>query len=337
MNGEKIRILSDHFDADSFNLYAPHPYQSWRYGKAMRTLGYSYMRLGEFHGDNLAKVYQIILIPIPHSSFFIGHLPRGNMLSKLAIQTLIAVLKKKRVIFVRIEPYVVKSISSVPSDVHLVLSPRSLTYDYTMQIALNRSEKELLSHCIPKTRYNIRVAQKYGIDIREMTNIKGFRIFMDVLMKTNKRKKFYSRSLSYHSSVFQSLKRTISHIFIAFHKTIPVAAYEILLFNGRAYFSYGGSDIRFRRYMATNLLMWKSLVYAKQHGAYIFDMSETLGPIHTSYHPWAGLTRFASGYGGEFIQLVTNYDLIINQKLYYQYKKLPEVIHQIFGIIMHSQ
>ncbi|MCS6956233.1 MAG: peptidoglycan bridge formation glycyltransferase FemA/FemB family protein, partial [Patescibacteria group bacterium] len=54
----------------------------------------------------------------------------------------------------------------------------------------------------------------------------------------------------------------------------------------------------------------------------IFDMWGSLPPNYNLNHPWSGFTRFKQGYGTKFVEMIGNYDLIINKPLYYVYNFL---------------
>jgi lipid II:glycine glycyltransferase (peptidoglycan interpeptide bridge formation enzyme) len=127
------------------------------------------------------------------------------------------------------------------------------------------------------------------------------------------------------------MKKHTSHIFIAYHGSIPLAAYEIFIWDKIAHFPFGATDITYKKLMGSNLLMWEVIRYAKKMRCKYFDMSETLGPKHNALHPWAGLTKFAEGYGGRYIKFVKNYDYIVYPKQYVYYRDLEFNIENIIS------
>jgi len=171
----------------------------------------------------------------------------------------------------------------------------------------------------PKTRYNIKLAQKKGVIIKEMSDEKGFEIFNKLYFETCKRQKYYGHNHEYHKIVWNTLKENIAHILIAFYENTPIAAYELFNFKDRLYYTYGGTSVEHRNVMAANLLMWETIKLGKKLGANVLDMWGSLAPQYNTNHDWAGFTRFKEGYGTEFKQLCTSFDLICNPILYKTY------------------
>jgi lipid II:glycine glycyltransferase (peptidoglycan interpeptide bridge formation enzyme) len=225
------------------------------------------------------------------------------------------------------EPYVEKSKFQNPnfkstSNFKIQISPHQLFPDWTIILDLGKSEEELLKGMKSKTRYNIRLAQKKGITVKEMTTREGFEIFWQLYDATMKRQKYFGHNYDYHKTVFGSLKNKIVRILIAYYKNTPLSAYELFLFKDGAYYPYGGSSLEYKNLMAPNLLMWETIRYAKKHGATYFDMWGASSPTASENDIYAGFTRFKEGYGGKFTQLAGSFDLVINPLLY-----------QVYGIV----
>jgi len=80
-----------------------------------------------------------------------------------------------------------------------VIQPR-----YTFRVNLAPSEKELLENCHPKTRYNIKIAQKKGIEIVE-GNREDLPVFEEIMRVTGERDGFLTRPLSYFENMYDAL------------------------------------------------------------------------------------------------------------------------------------
>lgn len=113
--------------------------------------------------------------------------------------------------------------------------------------------------------------------------------------------------------------RLTSRILIAFFDGEPLAAFQVWHFKDTIYYTYGGSSEKHRNLMAANLLMWEVVRLGRSLGAYTLDMWGSLPPDHDVTDPWAGFTRFKSGYGTQFIQYVDSYDLTPYPLLYRLY------------------
>ncbi|OGK19729.1 hypothetical protein A3D80_03205 [Candidatus Roizmanbacteria bacterium RIFCSPHIGHO2_02_FULL_40_13b] len=312
----KIEIIKDDFDREKYNRVAPHPLQSWEWGEARKKMGIEVLRIGEFRDDVLKNVFQVTFHKIPKIPFKIGYLPRSVFPNKDVLHFLQIGGQRRNCIFIKVEPYVEKGQPSQSYHPHLVKSPHPLFPKWTQMLDLRLSEEELMKKLKPKTRYNIKVAQKNGIVVREMTNETGFNVFVGLYFGTASRQQYYGHNKKYHETIFNNFKEGIAHILIAFRGNTPLASYELFTFNDVLYYPYGGSSVDYRNLMAPNLLMWEAILFGKKHGCTRFDMWGSLPPNYEQNDPWAGFTRFKEGYGTKFVELVSGRDLIVSPLLY---------------------
>ena len=198
----------------------------------------------------------------------------------------------------------------------LIKSKHPLFPAWTQVLDLNKSEEDLLKSFHPKTRYNIRLAEKKGVTVCEESNSSGFEKFSKLYFETTKRQKYFGHDYQYHKTVWNNLKNEISHILIAYYNDIPLAAYQLWYLDGVIYYVYGGTSELHRNLMASNLLMWEAIKLGKKLGAEKFDMWGSLGPNYDANDPWSGFTRFKEGYATKFMEFVGSYDLVINPLLY---------------------
>lgn len=331
-----IQIISDNFDRKIYDRIACHPLQSWAWGEARKKMGIEVLRIGEFDEENLINVFQITFHQMPYTPFKIGYLPRSHMPSEEILRFLADEGRKRKCIFIKIEPYAEKNTDATegvntisPRGCTLIKSLHPLFPDWTILLDLTQSENELLAHMRSKTRYNIRLAETKGVTVKEMTHKEGFDIFAKLYFDTCKKQRYFGHTCTYHNTVFETLRDTTAHILIAFYKDTPLAAYEIFIFNDVLYYPYGGSSDTHRNLMASNLLMWETIKFGKQRGAKRFDMWGSLPPHYDINNPWSGFTRFKQGYGGEFVEMIGSYDLVMNSYLYKFYHILYILRHQL--------
>ncbi|MGB9707243.1 MAG: lipid II:glycine glycyltransferase FemX, partial [Microgenomates group bacterium] len=279
-----IKIIEKNFDHQVFNKKAYHPLQLWEWGEARKKMGLDVLRIAEFQKDQLINVYTITVHPIPFTSFKIGYLPRSVFPTKEVLDFLYQYGQEKNLIFIKIEPYLEKRFlkeSIIKQFNNLTISPHPLFPKWTQILDLTKSEDELLRNMHYKTRYNIRLAQKKRVRVKEMSNDESFKIFSRLYFETCKRQHYFGHNLRYHQIVWQNLKEKISRILIAFYKNEPLAAYQIWIYNDIAYYVYGGSSEKYRNLMGANLLMWEAIKMAKNKGAKKFDMWGSLPPNYS--------------------------------------------------------
>jgi len=308
-----IKIIADDFSSSEYNNQALHPLQTWEWGEARKKTGVEILRLSD--GKN---VFQLTFHKIPKTDFKIGYLPRSVFPTKDVLDFLFDYAKKNKIIFIKIEPNVLKSEIRNSQFVNLLIvkSQHPLFPSWTQILDLTKSEGELLKSFHSKTRYNIRLAEKKGVVIKEMSNEEGFKIFSKLYFDTCKRQKYFGHTPEYHQIIWNNLKKDFAHILIAFYNDVPLASYELFYFKNTLYYPYGGTSIEYRNLMASNLLMWEAIKLGKKLGATKFDMWGSLGPNYDPSNDWAGFTRFKEGYNTKFTDFVGSYDLIINPIFY---------------------
>ncbi|OGK13193.1 hypothetical protein A3A93_02380 [Candidatus Roizmanbacteria bacterium RIFCSPLOWO2_01_FULL_38_12] len=335
-----INIISDTFDRELYNNAAHHPLQSWEWGQARLETGVNVIRVGEYKDNHLHNVFQMTLHPVPHTKWKIGYLPRSVMPSIKVIEFLFEVGREHNLIFIKLEPYI-----SVIGNQYSVISPELMTDnrqqivkskhplfpDWTQILDLNGTVDELLKKMKSKTRYNIRLATKKGVTVKEQSDDQGFEVFLKLYFDTCERQHYYGHDEKYHRIIWENLKNKIAHILIAYYKDEPLAAYELFNFRNRFYYPYGGSSIKHREMMASNLLMWEAIKLGKNLGAKEFDMWGSLPPnSDTSKNDWGGFTRFKEGYGTKYKQFIGSYDLVVKPALY----KIYTLAHQLRSVYL---
>lgn len=329
-----IKILDQQFDKIKYNKMAIHPLQSWEWGDARKAMGIEVLRLTD--GSN---VFQITFHNIPHTNYKIGYLPRSVPPHKNLQKFLYEYGKSHNVIFIKMEPYEIKTSDinrnfiSENNEYQIKHSPHPLFPNWSITLDLTPSEEDLLKSMKPKTRYNIKLAQKKGVIIKEESNEKGFSIFSDLYFETCRRQKYHGHTPKYHQIIWDNLKDSLAHILIAYYEDTPLAAYELFYFNNKFYYPYGGTSILHRNVMAANLLMWEAIRLGKNLGADSFDMWGSLSPHYSENHPWAGFTRFKEGYNGSFVEFVGSYDLVIDPTKYTIYNILHKARSTVLSFL----
>lgn len=308
-----------------------HPLQSIEWGEFRKKTGVKVIR-----GTN----FQLTIHKISHTSWTIGYLPKGPMPTKTMMAELREIGIQENCIFIQLEPNIVSSTSGEPSSVtpevteRLRPSAHPLFTRYTFQIDLTKSEEELLKNLHPKTRYNIKVAQKHGVKVVEDNSDEAFEQYLKLVQNTTKRQKFYAHDEKYHRLMWETLKiqssesriqnfnknKLAAHLLIARYKNKPLVAWILFVYKDTLYYPYGASSNEYKEVMASNLMMWEAIKFGKKLGLKKLDMWGSLGPNPNKNDPWYGFHRFKEGYGGKLIEFVGSYDLVINPLLYQGFK-----------------
>jgi len=188
----------------------------------------------------------------------------------------------------------------------------------TIFLDLTQSEEKLLEKMDSKTRYNVRLAQKKGVVITEKVDEASLKAFLTLQKETAKRQRFYLHPDCYYQKAWQILHpANMAHLLLATTQGQTAAAWMLFNYAGVLYYLYGGSDDSYRSLMPNNLMMWEAIKLGKRLGCQLFD----LGGINTEpEHPWAGLTRFKMGFGGQLVKFPPSYDLVIRPAPYRMFR-----------------
>ncbi len=317
--------IVDTATAEQINAVANHPLQSWEWGEARKAMGTEIVRIGKLEGDTLIKSYLMTIHPIPMTKALIGYIPRSNIPDEELLEFLKDFAKDRQIIFVKFEPDTNKS-DSAQKEIHTLQqkfnikrSPHRLFPDWTMELDISPAEEELLQNLKQKTRYNIRLASKKGVVVKEMNTEEGFEIFSKLYFETTKRQNYYGHNKEYHRIVWDNLKHTMATILVSFYENTPLGAYELFTFKNKLYYPYGGSSEEHRNVMGPNLLMWEAIRYGKSKECAVFDMWGAASPEQSQSSAFAGFTRFKEGYNAQFVEKIGSYDFIINPGMFSLY------------------
>jgi len=329
------RILYNEEKA-AYDKAVRHPVQTWAWGDFQINQGHKVYRLGVFDQKKMVSGFSLSFHNIPKTRFSIGTILRGPKIDADMITNVRKIALDENAIFVKLEPDVIQKVydsilnldKEYPQDLDfqgLVVSPKVAFYPHSFLIDLTLSEEELLARMQSKTRYNIRLANRHGVTVSRETHDQGFEIYLQLLLATTHRQGFYLHSEVYHRQLWQQLKNTGTiDILLASYQGEVLAAFMLFKCRDRLFYPYGASLDKKREVMAPNLLMWEAIRYGKSLGLKTFDTWGCLGPDAKEGDQGFGFHRFKQGYGGQLVQFVGTYDLVINPQLYRLYNLIDK-------------
>lgn len=288
---------------------------------------------GEFRsewGNRVVKTPygNIIFSKIPHTNFTIGMFLKGPKPTEAMLKELKAVGKEQNAIFIKLEPSVLNNNKDLDLlKKHCVPGKRFFTPS-TFWIDLTKSEEELLKSFTPKTRYNIRLAQKHGVTVEEDppagragNSDAAFEQYLKLTFETAKRQNFYAHTERYHRLMWQHLKGKIAHLLVAKYNNQIITAWILFTSKDFLYYPYGASTDKHKEVMANNLMMWEAIRFGKKLNLKTFDL--------WGKEEGKGFTKFKEGYNPQVVEFLGSWDLVINQPLYNLYR-LAEKIRWTF-------
>ena len=195
--------------------------------------------------------------------------------------------------------------------------------ELTRLVDLNRTEKELLSEMKKNTRYEMRRAEREGVVIEKISNIKkqkekdnAFQTFLDLYKQMVDRQDFVGYTESYLKKQFDLFNENDqASLYIAYFEDKPVAA-SIFFHYGDTITYHHSASIPFSKFSAPSLILWEAMKDAKEQGKCWFDLFG-IAPPGKRYESRIGLTKFKEGFGGEEWHWARTHDLIYSMPKYY--------------------
>lgn len=213
-------------------------------------------------------------------------------------------------------------------DLQGLLKSNTIQPRRTILVSLEDTEEEILDRMKQKTRYNIRLAGKKGVLVRESNDIKAF---YRLIEETGKRDAFGVHSYEYYLSAYDNFyKKNKCALFLAEYENQPLAGIMVFINGNRAWYFYGASNEKERNRMPTYLLQWHAMKWAKEKGCKTYDLwgipDEELPILEENFERrsdglW-GVYRFKRGFGGEIKRTASGYDKIYNPFIYFIFKAI---------------
>ncbi len=192
----------------------------------------------------------------------------------------------------------------------LVKSFEEVQPEYRQWVPLEGSEEDILKQMKPKGRYNIGVAERNNLEVKTGMTNQLLTDFYDLYFETARRSKFSGRSAAYFQELCNLLAENNQGEIVAVYQGKKALAAGIILYYGAmASYLYGGSGGD-RNLMAPYLMHWEAIKRAKARHCKIYDLLAIAPPEAGDKHPYAGLSRFKSQFGGSAVQLLGSWDLV---------------------------
>lgn len=320
MKLEEITTQSEWEKAEQFSKSAEF-LQSWHWGEFQASAGKKVVRLGIYNeSDALVSVFQGFVHQLGFGFKYL-YIPRADISDEIFL-LLKEHAKKNGYVFIRVESGL-KNDSAAKFQKTKNRQPKN-----TLVLNLQKDESALLDEMHQKTRYNIRLAEKKGVEIREG---KDANIFWELNSQTTARDTFKSHGKTYYEKMLQS---PICHQLTAYYENKPIACNLYISFNRVCTYLHGASANEYRNVMAPYLLQWTGIQFAKKFGCTAFDFwgiaeeckKDEPGAVcindfcWDSRDKWSGITRFKVGFGGSRKSYPDAFDIVVNNWKYKLYR-----------------
>ena len=301
--------------------------QTWTWAEFQQSVGYEVRCLAVVDEQEACLATVTLISKTLFGGFTYWFCPRGPIIDcRLAIddsrsifEFIVANLKKiareEKIIFLRFEP----SFKPVSSDDFKLVQSVDIQPSQTNVLNLNKDEAELLSAMHQKTRYNLRLAEKKGVQIILARKV-DFDDWWQLLKTTGQRDGFRLHSENYYKKM---LALNFAKLYLAKKDKQVLAGILVIQFGDMATYVHGASANEGRSLMAPYLLQWVAIKEAKQAGFKYYDF------YGVDKIKWPGVSRFKEGFGGQFIAYPGTFDLVFQRGYYEFYNIARRVVRMI--------
>ena len=207
-----------------------------------------------------------------------------------------------------------------------VPSPDTIQPPRTIVIDLRPSEDDILAAMKQKTRYNIRLAEKKGITVREGAPA-DMAAFNRLMLATGARDGFGIHQPEYYRAAYEIFAPHQAALLLAEYEGRPLAGVMVFAWGRSAAYLYGASSDEERARMPAYAAQWAGIHWAKARGCESYDLWGVPDADEATLE--AGFTerqdglwpvyRFKRGFGGELRRTVGAADRVYNNLLHRLY------------------
>ena len=285
--------------------------QSWNWGELQSRFGWTVERLLVADGRHGLCSLQRTATLFPGGAVY--YVPRGPAVLEAARMPLLDALERRARagggIALRVEPN-----ARVGDEWPAFFEGRGFTPGKPVQpqatqlLNIDLDPEALKAGFKPKTRYNLNLAERKGVKVSGSRDVATFaRLAAD----TAKRQGIHLPGVAYYQAALELFApRDQVRLYLAEHEGDVLAGIMVFRFGKTAYYLFGGSTERKRELMPNYLLHWQAMLDLRALGCDTYDwwgIPEEPAPDH----PWFGLYRFKTGFGGETVRYVGLYERVL--------------------------
>lgn len=315
-----------------------HILQTTPWGALKSQFDWSEQRVGLAHEDRLVAGAQMLTRRLPAGLGRLAYVPKGPLVdweNEAQVTTMVIALDRaaraQGAIALTIEPNLpdesthrewLHTLGFGPSPLDSVQPRRTIVVD------IAPDEDTILAAMKQKTRYNVRLAGRKGVTVREATeaDLPAFHALMAV---TGARDAFGVHTPAYYEAAYHLFApRGWARLLLAEVEKTSVAAVMVFALPPRSWYFYGASSDEHREKMPTYLLQWEAIRWAKSLGCTTYDLygvpdrdEESLEAqfAQRSDGLW-GVYRFKRGFGGNLVRSVGAWDQVYAPVRYWLYR-----------------
>jgi lipid II:glycine glycyltransferase (peptidoglycan interpeptide bridge formation enzyme) len=342
----QARIITDRQQWNEFvsNSVCCNITQSYEWGELAPHLDAEAMRVGVVDDDGQLRAAMLILVsraPLLRRNYF--YAPRGPVIDDPASPTLPVLLDFVRVaarkygaFMLKVEPSVVDGDTAWLAALHKLgfrPNPYATHVRHEWILDLRADEQDLLAGMKEKWRYNIRLAARKGVTIRQGAGQADLDMFYRIYETTSERDQFFIHDKRHYEDVMrlfgsendgEDRQGERAALLLAEYEGQPIAGIIVLRYGRWSWYMYGASSNEHRNLMPNHSLQWTGMQWAKAHGCWYYNF-RGIPDILEEGQELYGVYVFKRGFGGYPMRFLKTHDLVYSPLIYGAYTRLLEV------------
>jgi lipid II:glycine glycyltransferase (peptidoglycan interpeptide bridge formation enzyme) len=303
--------------------------QTYEWGDLGDALGSGVLRLGALEGDELRGAMLVIAgrAPVLRQTYL--YVPRGPVVEDPRSPALAALVEyagqeahKRGAFMLKVEPNVsagdtawlaaLRDLGFRPNQ--FATHPRR-----SWVLDIRPSEEDLLAGMKEKWRYNIRLAGRKGVQVREATAPDDVDTFYRIYQETATRDGFFIHPKQHYADILRLYgERDAAVLLLAEYDNTPIAGLIAVRCGPVATYMFGASSNLHRNRMPNHLLQWTAIRWARARGCTHYDfraIAEVLDPKEDLY----SLFTYKQGFGGDSTLTLETHDKPYSAPVYWAY------------------
>ena len=321
MTGIGLVAEAEAWDATLASMPNPHLLQSHRWGELQSQFGWEAQRHYLDIDDTTVPVSLLVTSTLVPGGRY-GYIGKGPALSgpglNAALEPLATLARNHGLAFLTIEPEVQRGWLPPPP----WRQGKATQPEHTSIIDLRPEPEAILAGLKPKTRYNVRLAEKRGVVVQPSDDVAAFARLAEM---TSARHRIQLAREPYYRALYRLMAGDGScRLYLAHHEGKAVAGIMVARFGGRATYLFGASAPFGRNLMPAYLLQWHAIQEVRRLGDVEYDLWG-MPPDNRPGHPWSGLWQFKSGWNGRLVTYAGAFDLPLNVTIWRGHKAMDKM------------
>jgi lipid II:glycine glycyltransferase (peptidoglycan interpeptide bridge formation enzyme) len=292
--------------------------QSWEWGETQTKDKETVQRLAVYQDNQPIAAANVILVNARRGRHYL--IPHGPLFShpqyfQSGLESIIDYLKntafQDKAIALRVAPLQISSpqTKSVYAKFGFRPAPLHVHTELTWILDITPNPDTIQANMRKTTRHAIHKAAKAGITCEVLTDPAALNRFWPLYVSTRQRHGFVPFSQKFLRAQWDAFSQT-NRVFavIASHQNHDVAAGIFIHYANTVFYHHGASIKLPSNLPAAQMLQWCAINEAKKRNATRYNFWG-IAPDNQPNHPFAGITIFKKGFGGQAINYLHAQDL----------------------------